>query len=193
VLKQIGANVNIIRTDELARGDLSRYGTIVTGIRAYDVREDVRRYNTRLLDFVHSGGTLIVQYNTGIADFNNGRYTPYPAELGRERITEEQSTVQVLEPNDKIFRVPNKITGGDFNGWIQERGLYFMHSWDGRWQPLLAMNDRGELPQKGGLLRCFYGRGTYIYTGLSFFRQLPGGVPGAVRLFVNLVDARHGE
>ena len=193
VLKQIGMNVQIIQADELARGDLSRYGTIVTSIRAYDVREDVRRYNARLLDFVHGGGTLIVQYNTGVADFNKGRYTPYPAELGRERVTEEQSTVQVPDPNDKLFRVPNKITAGDFNGWIQERGLYFMHSWDGRWEPLLAMNDRGEPPRKGGLLRCSYGRGSYIYTGLSFFRQLPGGVPGAVRLFVNLVADHPSE
>jgi hypothetical protein len=147
-----------------------------------------------------------VQYNTGVADFNKGRYTPYPAELGRERVTEEQSAVQVLDPDDKIFRVPNEITADDFSGWIQERGLYFMHSWDGRWEPLLAMNDRGEPSRRGGLLRCSYGRGTYIYTGLAFFRQLPGGVPGAVRLFVNLVDdhpneqsspgprhARHGE
>ena len=206
VLRQIGVNVKTITADELARGDLRRYRTIVTGIRAYDVREDVRKYNARLLDFVHGGGTLIVQYNTGLADFNRGRYTPYPAELGRERVTEEQSAVQVLEPKDEIFRVPNQITADDFGGWIQERGLYFMHSWDSRWQPLLAMHDRGELPLKGGLLRCFYGRGTYIYSGLSFFRQLPGGVPGAVRLLVNLVDdhpneqsspeprnARHGE
>ncbi len=193
LLKQIGMNVKMIQPDELARGDLSRYGTIVTGIRAYDVREDVRRYNARLLDFVHSGGTLIVQYNTGVADFNKGRYTPYPAELGRERVTEEESPVQILTPNDKIFRVPNKITAGDFSGWIQERGLYFMHSWDANWEPLLAMNDRGEPSRRGGLLRCTFGRGTYIYTGLAFFRQLPGGVPGAVRLFVNLVDAGHGE
>ena len=193
VLKQIGMNVKMITAEELARGDLSRYGTIITGIRAYDVREDVRRYNARLLDFVHDGGTLIVQYNTGVAAFNKGRYTPYPAEFGRERVTEEQSPVQVLAPNDPIFRVPNKITADDFNGWIQERGLYFMHSWDEHWEPLLAMNDRGEPPRQGGLVRCFYGRGTYIYTGLSFFRQLPGGVSGAVRLFVNLVDARHGE
>ena len=203
VLRQIGMNVKLIQPDELAGGDLSRYGTIVTGIRAYDVREDIRRYNTRLLDFVHGGGTLIVQYNTGVANFNKGRYTPYPAELGRERVTEEQSTVQVLAPKDKIFSFPNEITAADFNGWIQERGLYFMRSWGGhwgfmrpwggRWEPLLAMNDRGEQPRKGGLLRCSYGRGTYIYTGLSFFRQLPGGVPGAVRLFVNLVDAGHSE
>jgi hypothetical protein len=206
VLRQIGVNVKTITADELARGDLRRYRTIVTGIRAYDVREDVRKNNARLLDFVHGGGTLIVQYNTSLADFNKGRYTPYPAELGRERVTEEQSAVQVLEPKDEIFRVPNQITADDFGGWIQERGLYFMHSWDSRWQPLLAMHDRGELPLKGGLLRCFYGRGTYIYSGLSFFRQLPEGVPGAVRLLVNLVDdhpneqsspeprnARHGE
>jgi LmbE family N-acetylglucosaminyl deacetylase len=193
LLKQIGMNVKMIQPDELARGDLSRYGTIVTGIRAYDVREDVRRYNARLLDFVHSGGTLIVQYNTGVADFNKGGYTPYPAELGRERVTEEESPVQVLTPNDTIFRVPNKITADDFSGWIQERGLYFMHSWDGRWEPLLAMNDRGEPSRRGGLLRCTYGRGIYVYTGLAFFRQLPSGVPGAVRLFVNLVDDHPSE
>ena len=155
VLKQIGINVKMITADELARGDLSRYRTIITGIRAYDVREDVRRNNARLLDFVHGGGTLIVQYNTGVADFNKGRYTPYPAELGRERVTEEQSPVQVLAPEDKIFRVPNEITADDFNGWIQERGLYFMHSWDEHWEPLLAMHDRGEPPRKGGLLRCY--------------------------------------
>jgi hypothetical protein len=193
VLKEIGMNVSTIAADELARGDLSRYATIITGIRAYDVREDVRRYNTRLLEFVHAGGTLIVQYNTGIAAFNAGRYAPYAAELGRERVSEEQSAVQVLAPNDNIFHVPNEITAGDFDGWIQERGLYFMHSWDDQWEPLLAMHDRGELPRKGGLLRCFYGRGTYIYTGLSFFRELPGGVPGAVRLFVNLVDDHSDE
>jgi hypothetical protein len=193
VLKQIGMNVEMIPADELAGGDLSRYGTIVTGIRAYDVREDVRRYNARLLDFVHRGGTLVVQYNTGFANFNKGLYTPYPAELGRERVTEEQSTVQVLAPDDKVFHFANEITAGDFDGWIQERGLYFMHSWDDRWEPLLAMHDRGEPPRKGALLRCAYGRGTYIYTGLSFFRQLPGGVPGAVRLFVNLVDDHPNE
>jgi LmbE family N-acetylglucosaminyl deacetylase len=188
VLKEIGMKVSMIAADELARGDLSHYGTIITGIRAYDVREDARRYNARLLDYVHGGGTLIVQYNTGVAAFNAGRYTPYPAELGRERVTEEQSPVQVLAPNDKIFHTPNEITASDFDGWIQERGLYFMHSWDDHWEPLLAMHDRGEAPLKGGLLRCVYGRGTYIYTGLSFFRELPGGVAGAVRLFVNLVD-----
>ena len=186
-------NVTLMTADELARGDLSRYQTIITGIRAYDVREDVRKNNARLLEFVRGGGTLIVQYNTGVAAFNNGHYTPYPAELGRERVTEEESPVQVLAPEDKIFRVPNKITADDFNGWIQERGLYFMHSWDEHWEPLLAMHDRGEPPRKGGLLRCYYGRGTYIYTGLSFFRELAGGVPGAVRLFVNLVDDHPSE
>ena len=179
VLRQLGLDVTVLSADDVAHGDLSGYGTIVLGIRAYDTQEAVKKNNQRLLDFVHNGGTLIVQYNTGLADFNKGRYTPYPAELGRERVTEEQSPVQVLDPNDKIFRVPNQITAGDFQRfWIQERGLYFMHSWDGRWEPLLAMNDRGESPRKGGLLRCSYGRGTYIYTGLSFFRQLPGELPG---------------
>ncbi len=216
VLKQLGMNVSLISAEELARGDLGRYGTIITGIRAYDVRDDMRKYNDRLLDFVRRGGTLIVQYNSGPADFNSGHYTPFPMILGRERVTDENSPVEVLQPEDKIFRSPNRIGASDFNGWIQERGLYFMHSWDGHdlaagsasaapefagsklapaepdaCRPLLAMNDPGEPLLTGGLLRCSYGKGVYIYTGLSFFRQLPNGVPGAIRLFVNLVSAGH--
>ena len=216
VLKQLGMNVSLISAEELAQGDLGRYGTIITGIRAYDVRDDMRKYNGRLLDFVRRGGTLIVQYNSGLADFNSGHYTPFPMTLGRERVTDENSPVEVLQPEDKIFRSPNYIGASDFNGWIQERGLYFMHSWDGHdlaagsasaapesagsklapaqpdpCRPLLAMNDPGEPLLEGSLLRCSYGKGVYIYTGLAFFRQLPNGVPGAIRLFVNLVSAGH--
>jgi LmbE family N-acetylglucosaminyl deacetylase len=206
VLKQVGLKVNLISGQELARGDLGRYAAIILGIRAYDVRPEVRQYNGRLLDFVRRGGTLIVQYNSGVADFNNGHYTPYPMTLGRERVTDEHSPVKLLAPDDGVFRSPNRIGVRDFDGWIQERGLYFMHSWEGQvaaasapaaspesCRPLLAMNDPGEASLDGSLLRCSYGRGTYIYTGLSFFRQLPSGVPGAVRLFVNLVSAGHNR
>ncbi len=206
VLKQVGLKVNLISAEELARGELGRYATIILGIRAYDVRSDVRQYNGRLLDFVRRGGTLIVQYNSGVADFNNGHYTPYAMTLGRERVTAEHSPVKLLAPGDGILRSPNRIGARDFEGWIQERGLYFMHSWEGQataanapvtspgpCRPLLAMNDPGEASLAGSLLRCSYGQGTYIYTGLSFFRQLPSGVPGAVRLFVNLVSAGHNR
>jgi len=191
VLEQIGMNVTMISPQELAAGDLSRYGTIVLGIRAYDTRGDVRANNKRLLDYVSKGGTLLVQYNAAIADFNSGQFTPYPAELSHDRITVEEAPVNVLVPDNPVFHFPNRITKDDFAGWIQERGLYFMSSWDPRFQPLLASHDPGEQPLKGGMVEAHYGNGIYIYTGYAFFRQLPAGVPGAVRLFVNLVSAGH--
>ncbi len=191
VLQQLGMDVKIISPQELATGDLSKYGTIVLGIRVYDTRDDVRAHNKRLLDYVANGGTLVVQYNANIAEFNSGGYTPYPAELGRERVTVEEAPVEILAPDDGVFRFPNNISQHDFDGWVQERGLYFMSTWDEHYQPLLSSHDPGEQPLRGGLLVARYGKGTYIYTGYAFFRQLPFGVPGAVRLFVNLVSAGH--
>jgi LmbE family N-acetylglucosaminyl deacetylase len=189
VLKQVGINVTLIDAEKLASEDLSRYGTIVLGIRAYDTQKDVVANNKKLLDFVQSGGTLLVQYNTGVGDFNSGHFTPYPAELSRARVSVEEAPVEILAPDDPILQSPNKITAGDFDGWIQERGLYFMDKWDDHFKPLLACHDPGEEDQKGGLLVAHYGKGTYIYTGYAFFRQLPAGVPGAVRLYVNLLSA----
>jgi LmbE family N-acetylglucosaminyl deacetylase len=191
VLQQAGLDVSRISGDDLATGDLHRFDTIVVGIRAYDTREDVRKFNSRLLDYVSAGGTLLVQYNSGLADFNAGHFTPYPATLSRERVTVEEAPVEILTPQDPLFQYPNRITPADFDGWVQERGLYFMNDWDSHFEPLLASHDPGESPLKGGLLRAHYGKGTYIYTGYSFFRQLPAGVPGAIRLFVNLVSAGH--
>ncbi|HET8667223.1 MAG TPA: PIG-L family deacetylase, partial [Terriglobales bacterium] len=191
VLRQVGMDVTIISPQELAGGDLGRYGTIILGIRAYDTRDDVRANNKRLLDFVSNGGTLLVQYNASVSDFDSGHFTPYPAELSRQRVTVEQAPVEVLAPDNAVFHYPNAITSNDFSGWVQERGLYFMGSWDQHFQPLLASHDPGEKPEQGGLLEAQYGKGLYIYTGYAFFRQLPGGVPGAVRLFVNLVSAGH--
>ena len=189
MLKQVGMDVTSIPAGHLATEDLGKFGTIVLGIRAYDTQKDVGANNKRLLDFVSAGGTLVVQYETSPADFNKGNYTPYPADLSRARVSVEEAPVEILAPQDPIFHTPNTITQDDFNGWVQERGLYFMNKWDDHFTPLLACHDPGEEPQKGGLLRAQYGKGTYIYTGYAFFRQLPAGVPGAVRLFVNILSA----
>jgi len=191
VLQQAGISVTLIPPEKLASEDLSQYQTIVLGIRAYDTQKDVVTNNRKLLDFASAGGTLIVQYNTGVADFNSGHFTPYPAELSRARVSVEDARVQILAPDDPIFHYPNEIGERDFEGWVQERGLYFMDKWDERFTALLACHDPGESDQKGGLLEAHYGKGIYIYTGYAFFRQLPAGVPGAVRLYVNLLSAGH--
>jgi LmbE family N-acetylglucosaminyl deacetylase len=191
VLKQVGMDVTLIPAEKLASEDLSKYETIVLGIRAYDTQKDVAANNQKLLDFVAAGGTLVAQYNTGVGDFNSGKFTPYPAELSRTRVSVEEAPVEILAPEDSVFHYPNAITARDFDGWVQERGLYFMGKWDDHFQPLLACHDPGEDAQRGGLLRAQYGKGTYIYTGYAFFRQLPAGVPGAVRLYVNLLSAGH--
>jgi LmbE family N-acetylglucosaminyl deacetylase len=191
VLKQVGMNVTLISPEKLASEDLAQYGTIVLGIRAYDTQKDVAANNKKLLDFVVAGGTLVVQYNAGVGDFNSGHFTPYSAELSRARVSVEEAPVEILAPEDGVFHYPNEITARDFDGWVQERGLYFMDKWDEHFKPLLSCHDPGEEAQKGGLLRAQHGKGTYIYTGYAFFRQLPAGVPGAVRLFANLLSAGH--
>jgi LmbE family N-acetylglucosaminyl deacetylase len=195
VLRQIGLDVTLIPTDHLASEDLTRYQTIVLGIRAYDTQKDVIANNKRLLDYVQNGGRLVVLYNTmgsfGMPiDFNAGKYTPYPATLSRDRVSVEEAPVAILDPANPIFHSPNEITQKDFEGWVQERGLNFMSQWDSNFIPLLESHDPGEGEKKGGLLIAHYGKGTYIYTGYAFFRQLPAGVPGAVRLFVNLISSR---
>ena len=189
VLEQLGISVTMIPAEKLATEDLSKYRTIVVGIRAYDTQKELVANNKRLLDFVQAGRTLLVQYETDIGNFNGGQFTPYPAALGRDRVSVEEAPVEVLAPKNAVFHVPNEITPRDFEGWVQERGLYFMQSWDDKYTPLLASHDPGEESLKGGLLQASYGKGTYIYAGYAFFRQLPAGVPGAVRLYVNLLAA----
>lgn len=189
VLEQIGMNVTLIPAEKLGTEDLRQFGTIVLGIRAYDTQKAVVENNKKLLEYVSAGGTLLVQYNAGTGDFNEGKFTPYSAQLSRARVSVEEAQVQILEPDDSIFHYPNQITQADFDGWVQERGLYFMDKWDDHFKALLACHDPGESDQKGGLLRASYGKGTYIYTGYAFFRQLPAGVPGAIRLYVNLLSA----
>ena len=192
VLRQIGLDVTVILAEKLASEDLSRYGTIVLGIRAYDTQKDVGTNNKKLLDYVSAGGTLIVQYDTGVSDFNSGRFTPFSAQLSRARVSVEEAPVEILAPDDPVFHYPNQITRRDFDGWVQERGLYFMNQWDSNFKALLSCHDPGEQPQKGGLLKAQYGKGVYIYNAYAFFRQLPAGVPGAIRLYVNLLAAGHG-
>ena len=189
VLEQLGISVAMIPADKLATEDLAKFRTIVVGIRAYDTQKELVANNKKLLDCVEAGGTLLVQYETDIGNFNGGQFTPYPASLGRDRVSVEEAPVEVLAPKNAVFHIPNEITPRDFEGWVQERGLYFMQSWDDKFTPLLASHDPGEEPLKGGLLRASYGKGTYIYAGYAFFRQLPAGVPGAVRLYVNLLAA----
>jgi LmbE family N-acetylglucosaminyl deacetylase len=190
VLAQVGMDVTLIPSEKLASDDLSKYGTIVLGIRAYDTQKDVAANNKKLLDFVSAGGSLVVQYNTGVDDFNGGHFTPYSAKLSRARVSVEEAPVEILAPQDQVFHYPNTITARDFDGWVQERGLYFMSSWDEHFEALLSCHDPGEDAQKGGLLKANYGKGIYIYTAYAFFRQLPAGVPGAVRLYVNLLSAK---
>jgi len=191
VLQQIGIDVTVVPAEKLAAEDLGKYGTIVLGIRAYDTQKDVANNNKKLLEYVFAGGTLIVQYNASTGDFNSGHFTPFPAQLSRARVSVEEAPVEILAPGDSVFHDPNTITPRDFDGWVQERGLYFMDQWDSNFKPLLSSHDPGESPLKGGLLRAQYGKGTYIFTGYAFFRQLPAGVPGAIRLYVNLLNAGH--
>ena len=189
VLRQVGLDVTLIPPEKIASEDLTRYGTIVLGIRAYDTQKDIVTNNKKLLDFVSAGGTLLVQYETDVGNFNSGSFTPYPATLSRGRVSVEEAPVEILAPQNRIFHFPNEITPHDFDGWVQERGLYFMEKWDDKFTPLLASHDPGENSLKGGLLVASYGKGMYIYTGYAFFRQLPAGVPGAMRLYVNLLSA----
>jgi LmbE family N-acetylglucosaminyl deacetylase len=189
-LRRLGITVDVLDTAALTFGNLSKYDAIVVGVRAYELRPELAETNKRLLDYVSNGGTLVVQYNRDYV-WDRLQPAPYPAKIGNPtpRITDEDSPVKLLKPDDSLLNHPNKITAGDFKGWVQERGLYFWSDFDSRYTPLLAMNDPGEKDLNGGLVYTRYGKGTYIYTGLAFFRELPEGVPGAYRLFVNLLSA----
>ncbi len=187
-LKRLGVDVALIESRELASGDLSKYDVIVTGLRVYEVRPDVVANNRRLLDYVHNGGTLIVQYNKN--EYAQWNVAPYAVKMKQtpERVTDERAAVEILDPAHPLFNYPNRITGADFEGWVQERGTYFLSEWDSNFKPTVASNDPGEAPLKGGQLIAQYGKGYYIYTGIAWFRQLPAGVPGAYRMIANLVS-----
>ena len=188
-LGELGFKVNLLTDADLTNGNLSKYDAIIGGIRVYNTNERMAVYKKKILEYVKNGGTYVAQYNT-LAK----RYVepgPYDLKISRDRVTEEDSKVKFLLPNHPLLNFPNKITEKDFDGWIQERGLYFPNVWDKNYEAILEMHDTGESPKDGSLLYTKYGKGVYIYTGLSFFRELPAGVLGAYKLFVNLISARH--
>ncbi|MGB5553973.1 MAG: PIG-L family deacetylase [Flavobacteriaceae bacterium] len=188
-LKQIGYNVEGIEPNAISASTLKKYDAVVVGIRAYNVVDELKFKQPVLLDYVKQGGNLIVQYNTAgrwADQFEN--IAPYDLTLSRERVTDENSPVEIIAKDHALVNFPNKINKSDFDGWIQERGLYFPEKWNSKFTPILEMNDEGEKPTKGSLLVAPYGKGNYIYTGLSFFRELPEGVPGAYKLFANMLS-----
>jgi hypothetical protein len=195
-MRQLGINVTMLSPKDIANGDLSKFPAIVLGVRAYAVRDDLRAYNKRLLDYVSNGGTLVVQYNRA-NEVGNIQIAPYPITMANvnqnntERVTHEEAPVKILDPASPLLNVPNKITEKDFDGWVDERGTFFLRTWDPKYAALLESNDPGEPGRDGGLVVGKYGKGTYVYTGFSFFRQLPAGVKGAYRLFANLVSVEN--
>ncbi len=188
-LRQIGCTVTTLDEKTLTGGDLARFDAIVVGVRAYNTDDRLRFYNARLLDYVKAGGTMVVQYqvNSNLQRVDD-QIGPYPFRLGRERVTVEEAEVRFMNPTHPIMTTPNKISAKDFDGWVQERGLYFPASWDPKYDAIFSANDPGEAPLDGGLLATQYGKGWYVFTGYAFFRQLPAGVPGAYRLFANLIS-----
>ena len=192
-LRQMGCTVTLLDETELGK-DLSRFDAIVVGIRAYNTEERLKYSQEKLLDYVKKGGTMVVQYVTpGNAILQSGlkvnQIGPFPFAIGRDRVTEEEAAITTLNPNQFLLNKPNKITEDDFKGWVQERGLYFAQDYGQAYESLFSMNDTSEAPKLGSLIYAAYGKGHFIYTGLAFFRQLPNGVPGAYRLFANLISA----
>lgn len=187
-IAQLGADVKLLNTDDLANADLKVFDAIVTGTRAYAVREDLKTYNQRLLEYVKNGGNLIVLYNT--QEFVPNAWAPYAADLPRnaEEVSEEDSPVDILAPNDPTLNMPNTITQGDFQGWVEQRGSKFWKTWDSHYRPVIATWDKGQEKQQGGWLHARYGKGHYTYFAYALHRQLPYGVPGAYRLLANLLS-----
>ncbi len=193
-LKQLGYEVTVLNDEQLSKSDLSVYQAIVTGVRAYNSNKRLPLHYAKLMDYVKGGGNLIVQYNT---NNNLGQLKttigPYPFTISRDRITDEQAEVKFTDVKHPVFTSPNQITSADFTDWVQERGIYFASNIDSNYFAPLSMQDSGEQPKNGSLIIAAYGKGNFVYTGLAFFRQLPAGVPGAYRLFVNLLNLpKHG-
>jgi hypothetical protein len=188
VLQQMGITVQELDQSALATSDLTQYDAVVVGSRAYEIRPDLVANNSRLLDYARNGGHLLVLYQQ--YEFIQGGFAPYSLTLNRphDRVTDENATVRFLDSSAIALRQPNRIGARDFEKWVQERSLYMPHTWAAEYTPLLEMNDPGEPTQRGALLIAPIGKGYYTYTGLSFFRQIPAGVPGALRLFVNLLS-----
>jgi len=186
-LKGIGIDVVNLDLSTLNLDKIKGFQSIVMGIRAYNTNLLIESKNKILWDYVKNGGNLIIQYNTS-RRLKVKEITPFYLNLSRDRVTNENAIVEFINPKHPILNFPNKISNKDFEGWFQERGLYFPNNWSDEFKPILKMNDQGELSKEGSLLIADYGKGTFIYTGLSFFRQLPMGVPGAYRLFTNMIS-----
>ena len=186
-LENIGIKVTEFDVENLRLETILPFPTLIVGIRAFNINNDLKFKNKILWDYVKKGGTLIVQYNTS-RELDSSIVAPYPINLSRDRVTDENAVVKFLIKDHPILNHPNKISSKDFEGWVQERGLYFPRSWDKKYEAVLSMSDKGEEEKKGSLLVADYGKGKFIYTGLSFFRELPEGVPGAYRLFLNLIS-----
>ncbi len=187
-LRTMGYSVVEMKNEDVTADNLKHMDAVVLGVRALNTNPRIRYFMSTLLDYVKTGGTLVVQYNTN-GELETEAFAPFPLTLSRDRVTEEDAAVRILAPQNTLLTMPNTITAKDFDGWVQERGLYYPKTWDSQYTPLLSMNDKGETPKDGSLLVAHYGEGYYIYTGLSFFRELPEGVPGAYKLFANLVSA----
>jgi hypothetical protein len=186
-LTEMGYTVSALSANELTPERLRDLDAVVIGIRAFNVHKDLAAQLPALWAYVEAGGNLIFQYNNPNG-LQNTKLTPFDLQLSGERVTDETAPMTFLAPDHPAVTTPNKITSADFEGWVQERGLYFPNKWDDHFTPLFACNDPGESPLKGGLLVTPYGKGHFVYTGLAWFRQLPAGVPGAYRLFANLVS-----
>ncbi len=210
-LAGLGIPVVELTADSLARGDLSKFDAVVIGSRAYETVPAVREFNARLLAYARAGGLLMVQYQQ--YEFFRGGFAPFPMTVGgaslasmlagkapertpgdrpdsHDRVTDENAPVRIVDPSSRVVNAPNAIGSADWDGWVQERGLYFAREWAPEYRPALSMNDPGDPPLEGGLLVAPLGQGTYVYTGIAFFRELPAGVPGAYRLFMNLLALR---
>nr|AOE08660.1 LmbE family protein, carbohydrate esterase family CE14 [uncultured bacterium]CBL80601.1 conserved hypothetical protein [uncultured Leeuwenhoekiella sp.] len=186
-LTEIGYQVAQLNISEITTEKLNQFDAVVMGVRAYNILDELKYKQSLLLDYVSNGGTMIVQYNTARGfDFEN--LGPYPLHLSSDRVIDERAEITILDPDAEILNYPNKITSKDFEGWVQERGLYFPNEWDAAYTPILSMHDKNEKSSEGSLLIAQYGKGHYIYTGLSFFRELPAGVSGAFRLFANMLS-----
>ena len=188
-LRHMGCTVTLLDDKDMTPDKLRRFDAVVLGIRAYNTKDALAQHQPKLMDYVQKGGTVVAQYNTSY-NMVLENVGPYPLKLGRDRVTDEKAEIRFLKADHPALNTPNKITEKDFENWVQERGLYFPSEWDAHYTPLLSSNDPGESPTDGSLLVAPYGNGYFVYTGLSFFRQFPAGVPGAYRLFANLISLK---
>jgi hypothetical protein len=186
-LEQIGYKVTLLKDNDITAENLQKYDAVVIGVRVYNTIELIIFIHPKLLEYVKSGGTIVEQYNVN-QKLMSTELGPYPFKLSTDRVTVEQAEVRFLKPEHPVLNTPNKITAKDFEGWVQERGLYFANEWDPQYEAILSANDPGEDPKNGGLLVGKYGKGYWVYTGYSWFRELPAGVPGAYRIFSNLIS-----